>query len=83
MKIVELKELAKLANQMERYDDMVEYLKYYFKRLETDLTAEERKLLMIGYKNAVGARRATCRVVFQIEREESKRRKKDNIDRCK
>merc|ERR1711862_1029263 len=49
--------MAKLAEQAERYDEMVEAMKAVAK-LHVELTVEERNLLSVAYKNVVGARRA-------------------------
>ncbi|KAL4586763.1 hypothetical protein LXL04_011407 [Taraxacum kok-saghyz] len=64
--------LAKLAEQAERYDEMVESMKNVAK-LNVELTVEERNLLSVGYKNVIGARRASWRIMSSIEqKEESK-----------
>merc|ERR1712168_721040 len=57
---------AKLSEQAERYDDMAEFM-----RLVTEsgieLTNEERNLLSVAYKNVVGSRRSSWRVISSIE----------------
>ncbi|KAF6136926.1 hypothetical protein GIB67_025760 [Kingdonia uniflora] len=64
--------IAKLAEQAERYDEMVESMKQVAK-LDVELTVEERNLLSVGYKNVIGARRASWRILSSIEqKEESK-----------
>jgi len=64
--------LAKLAEQAERYDEMVEAMKKVA-QLNVELTVEERNLLSVAYKNVVGARRASWRIISSIEqKEESK-----------
>jgi hypothetical protein len=64
--------MAKLAEQAERYDEMVEAMKKVA-QLNTELSVEERNLLSVAYKNVVGARRASWRIVSSIEqKEESK-----------
>ncbi|GJR85822.1 14-3-3-like protein GF14 iota [Tanacetum coccineum] len=64
--------LAKLAEQGERYDEMVESMKNVAK-LDVELTVEERNLLSVGYKNVIGAMRASWRIMSSIEqKEESK-----------
>jgi len=64
--------MAKLAEQAERYDEMVENMKNVATAGQ-DLTVEERNLLSVAYKNVIGARRASWRIVSSIEqREESK-----------
>lgn len=64
--------MAKLAEQAERYDEMVSYMKDVAK-MGVELTVEERNLLSVAYKNVIGARRASWRIVSSIEqKEESK-----------
>ena len=53
---------AKMAEQAERYEDMVEFMDSVVRTSET-LTADERNLLSVAYKNVVGARRSSYRVV--------------------
>lgn len=51
---------------------MVESMKNVAK-LDVELTVEERNLLSVGYKNVIGARRASWRIMSSIEqKEESK-----------
>ncbi|KAJ8491819.1 hypothetical protein OPV22_013540 [Ensete ventricosum] len=61
--------IAKLAEQAERYDEMVDAMKKVAK-LDVELTVEERNLLSVGYKNVVGARRASWRILSSIEQKE-------------
>merc|ERR1712227_364628 len=67
---------AKLAEQAERYEDMISAVKQVVKfsrQTGRDLTVEERNLLSVAYKNVIGARRASWRIVTSIEqKEESK-----------
>jgi len=64
--------MAKLAEQAERYDEMVDNMKEVAASNE-ELTVEERNLLSVAYKNVIGARRASWRIVSSIEqKEESK-----------
>jgi len=55
-----------LAEQAERYDDMASSMKSV---TETgiELSNEERNLLSVAYKNVVGARRSSWRVISSIE----------------
>uniref|UniRef100_UPI003AB0E9F6 tyrosine 3-monooxygenase/tryptophan 5-monooxygenase activation protein, epsilon polypeptide 1 isoform X1 n=1 Tax=Centroberyx gerrardi TaxID=166262 RepID=UPI003AB0E9F6 len=63
---------AKLAEQAERYDEMVESMKKVA-GMDVELTVEERNLLSVAYKNVIGARRASWRIISSIEqREENK-----------
>lgn len=57
---------AKLAEQAERYDDMTSFMIPVTKG-KKDLTVEERNLLSVAYKNVVGARRSSWRVLSNIE----------------
>jgi 14-3-3 protein epsilon len=61
--------MAKLAEQAERYDEMFAYMKEVAK-LGVELTVEERNLLSVAYKNVIGARRASWRIVSSIEQKE-------------
>jgi len=58
--------MAKLAEQAERYDEMVEHMKNVAKE-PRELSVEERNLLSVAYKNVIGSRRASWRVVSSIE----------------
>jgi 14-3-3 protein beta/theta/zeta len=68
---------AKVAEQAERYDDMAEAMKEITKTGHS-LTPEERNLLSVAYKNVVGARRSSWRVVSSIEgKSDTNERKKE------
>jgi 14-3-3 protein epsilon len=63
---------AKLAEQAERYDEMAEYMETVGKAGD-ELSVEERNLLSVAYKNAVGSRRAAWRIITSVkEKEKSK-----------
>jgi len=72
----ELVSKAKLAEQAERYDDMAEWMKKVTES-KSKLSEEERNLLSVAYKNVVGTRRSSWRVVSSIES------KSDNEERTK
>lgn len=57
---------AILAEQGERYDEMVEAMKKVA-MLDVELSVEERNLLSVAYKNVIGARRASWRILSSIE----------------
>jgi len=61
--------LARLCEQAERYDEMVNYMKEVAK-LGGELTVDERNLLSVAYKNVVGTRRASWRIISSIEQKE-------------
>ncbi|BFZ18169.1 hypothetical protein BsWGS_21208 [Bradybaena similaris] len=60
---------AKLAEQAERYDEMVGYMKNVAQQ-DSELTVEERNLLSVAYKNVIGARRASWRIVSSLEQKD-------------
>merc|ERR1712203_435645 len=60
---------AKLAEQAERYDEMADYMEKVGKAGE-ELSVEERNLLSVAYKNAVGSRRAAWRIITSVEQKE-------------
>ena len=74
--------MAKLAEQAERYEEMVEYMKAVAQASQSDLTLEERNLLSVAYKNVVGARRASLRIIGSIETKEASK-DGNNLDMIK
>lgn len=60
---------AKIAEQAERYDDMAASMKAVTQCLGNEelLSTDERNLLSVAYKNVVGSRRASWRVISSIE----------------
>jgi len=69
---------AKLAEQAERYDEMVECMKEVAKAGH-ELSVEERNLLSVAYKNVIGARRASWRIVSSIESKEESKDMKEHV----
>jgi 14-3-3 protein epsilon len=71
-----LSNMAKLAEQSERYEDMCKFMKTLVQKkfdANEHLSVEERNLLSVAYKNVVGARRASCRCLNrETEEEENK-----------
>ncbi|CAH8438853.1 unnamed protein product [Schistosoma turkestanicum] len=63
---------AKLAEQLERYDEMVDAMKQVVEKGE-ELTVEERNLLSVAYKNVIGSRRSSWRVFSALEQTEAHR----------
>ena len=72
---------AKLAEQTERYDEMKENMKEVV-TAKKQLTKEERNLLSVAYKNVVGARRASWRVLhsFSKSKEEGFDKQRELVD---
>ncbi|XP_061687626.1 14-3-3 protein beta/alpha-1-like [Syngnathoides biaculeatus] len=71
---------AKMAEQAERYDDMAAAMKLVTEQ-NKDLTNEERNLLSVAYKNVVGARRSSWRVISSIEQKTEGNEKKHQMAR--
>merc|ERR1711998_231519 len=66
--------MAKLAEQAERYEDMVKYMKQIVDDglKGDDLSVEERNLISVGYKNMMSVRRTAWRTIQQLEEEETR-----------
>ncbi|XP_067856292.1 14-3-3 protein beta/alpha-1-like [Heptranchias perlo] len=75
---VELVHKAKLAEQAEHYDDMAAAMKAVTEKGD-ELSNEERNLLSVAYKNVVGARRSSWRVISSIEQKTETDQKKQQI----
>jgi len=65
----ELIYLAKLSEQTERFEDMLEHMKRVA-HLGPELSVEERNLLSVAFKNSVGSRRTAWRAISSIEQKE-------------
>lgn len=76
----DLVQKAKLAEQAERYDDMAAAMKGVTEK-GGELSNEERNLLSVAYKNVVGARRSSWRVVSSIEQKTEGNEKKQQMAR--
>jgi 14-3-3 protein epsilon len=59
--------MARVAEQAERFDDMVTYLQAVVKSKSEDFTTEERNLLSVGFKNQIGSKRTAIRTISAIE----------------
>eukprot|EP00993_Chasmostoma_nieuportense_P003081 NODE_3826_length_890_cov_144.089122_g3673_i0.p1 GENE.NODE_3826_length_890_cov_144.089122_g3673_i0~~NODE_3826_length_890_cov_144.089122_g3673_i0.p1 ORF type:complete len:249 (-),score=53.60 NODE_3826_length_890_cov_144.089122_g3673_i0:73-819(-) len=70
--------MAKLVEQAERYDEMVECMKKLVKQ-NADLTVEERNLLSVAYKNVIGSRRASWRIISSIEQKEEQKGNAEHV----
>merc|ERR1711988_302041 len=71
-------ERAKLAEQAERYEEMVASMKEIVQEGVSgdDLTVEERNLISVGYKNMMSVRRTAWRTIQQLEESEDSDSKK-------
>jgi 14-3-3 protein epsilon len=68
---------AKLAEQSERYDEMADHMEQVGKS-GAELSVEERNLLSVAYKNAVGSRRAAWRIISSVEQKEKSKGNEQN-----
>ena len=59
--------MARVAEQAERFDDMVDYLIKVVQSKNEDFTTEERNLLSVGFKNQIGTKRTAIRTISAIE----------------
>jgi len=75
--------MAKLAEQAERYDEMADFMKQVVESDNRELSVEERNLLSVAYKNAVGSRRASWRIVSSVEQKEKSKGNTENEARAK
>nr|QKY15292.1 14-3-3-like protein (GRF) [Polytomella parva] len=76
--------MAKLAEQAERYDEMVVEMRKVAQMVnDQELSVEERNLLSVAYKNVIGARRASWRIISSIESKEESKGNEDHVVRIK
>ena len=59
--------MARVAEQAERFDDMVDFLKQVIEGKTEDFSTEERNLLSVGFKNLIGGKRTALRTIAAIE----------------
>jgi len=67
--------MAQVAEQAERYDDMVAEMKKVATKPGVELSIEERNLLSVAYKNVIGSRRASWRFLAATKETESDEKK--------
>ena len=70
--------MAKITEQTERYEDMLEAMNKVVQS-NGDLTVEERNLLSVAYKNTIGSRRTAWRILSSIEKKEEAKNGSKNI----
>jgi len=59
--------MARVAEQAERFDDMVHFLNEVVSAKKEDFSTEERNLLSVGFKNQIGSKRTAIRTISAIE----------------
>lgn len=60
--------MARVADQAERYEDMLDFLVQIIENKESELSADERNLLSVGFKNYINSTRTAWRTIEAIER---------------
>jgi 14-3-3 protein epsilon len=65
--------LAMLAEQCNRFEDMMKFLEEMVQGKKDDLSSDERNLLSIAYKNSISLRRQAIRTLLAYEMKEKKR----------
>ncbi|CCM04046.1 uncharacterized protein FIBRA_06205 [Fibroporia radiculosa] len=64
--------IARIADQAERYDDVIAQLKYIITYTDAQLSLEERNLLSIAYKNITATHRSSWRNIDTVEKREGR-----------
>jgi 14-3-3 protein epsilon len=59
--------MARVADQAERYEDMVQFLEDIIKESSEDVSMDVRNLLSVGFKNLISAQRSAWKTVQAIE----------------
>jgi hypothetical protein len=59
--------MARVADQSERYEDMVQFLKEILENSSEDVSSDVRNLLSVGFKNLISAQRSAWKTVQAIE----------------
>jgi 14-3-3 protein epsilon len=59
--------LARVAEQAERFEDMVDFLAKVLDAKGADVSSDERNLLSVAFKNLISSKRAACRTIAAIE----------------
>ena len=65
--VEELIFLARVAEQAERFEDMVDFLEKVLREKGAAVTSDERNLLSVAFKNLISSKRAACRTITAIE----------------
>ena len=59
--------LARVAEQAERFEDMVDFLEEVLEVKGGEVNPDERNLLSVAFKNLISSKRAACRTISAIE----------------
>ena len=78
----ELLLLSRMAEQSERYDEMMNLVRHFISKCSSEFTEDERNIVSVAFKNVVGNRRTAWRVLHSIESKEGKRGNEENKSRA-
>merc|ERR1719272_2466369 len=59
--------LARVAEQAERFEDMIDFLSKVLDDKGPEISSDERNLLSVAAKNLITSKRAACRTIAAIE----------------
>uniref|UniRef100_A0A4W5Q5C3 14-3-3 domain-containing protein n=1 Tax=Hucho hucho TaxID=62062 RepID=A0A4W5Q5C3_9TELE len=71
-------DLNSIAHLWDELEQMVESMKNVA-GMDVELTVEERNLLSVAYKNVIGARRASWRIISSLEQKEENKGGEDKL----
>ena len=76
--------LARVAEQAERFEDMIGFLKEAIEcKNGEDFTIDERNLLSVGFKNLIGSQRGAIRTIGAIEQNPKYQKFSDSLIKYK
>lgn len=78
----ELIYIAKITEQSERYEDMLDTMKKVV-NLGAELTVEDRNLLSVAYKNSISGKRSAWRVLESLEKKETAKNETRHVEHIK
>ena len=59
--------LARVSEQAERFEEMVDFLALVLDVKGPEVSSDERNLLSVAFKNLISSKRAACRTIAAIE----------------
>ena len=81
--VEELIFLARVAEQAERFEDMVDFLEKVLREKGGSVSSDERNLLSVAFKNLISSKRAACRTITAIEQNPKYAKFQDDLARYK
>ena len=71
-----------VSYSLAHFTEMIDYVTEFCKKDDQELTIDERNILSVAFKNAVGTRRAAWRVISLIERKEKNKGATQNAEKA-